>query len=496
MKRITVSTAHFEQAKKQAYVVREQLSEHLSLGFDELKKTEFLSLWVSAIGYRDWGEFQSITNHANVQCTNTLIITPISMPVLVDFFSRFARLSSESVIEYALLKACTAEELKLFDVSPADFTESDTITLALMPNGHIKRLTDKLWWRHNGYSLNVDRLKTDVLAETKRERKVDELTKLQAMESYADFYPNSGTKFETILNQAIDSNYLRRYRCLTNDEDVVELTDYARSCYFIEKTRDGSPEYIKWMSAIFKVIDTLKVRNLPLSNFADSFHEGVSSDDFIKDIVNHPHHAVERTNDTRLRIEQDTGTSLESNSTFLCLNPRFFMPASWQPFKLKNAQLELRLEQDGANIELPKDIVLGKPYPNQRYIVAGPAKSRGFFITLSSRAPLTLHLKWHFDIDGGFDVNHTIRIELKDFCANNIFSMQSSMFKFHESCSPSSFMTARTIVPKMPEDTSMLYKDHYRFRFNHLEVNHQKRHMAISESVTLNALNVHDFHNW
>jgi len=495
MNRITVSIAHFEEAKKQAYIARDRLSEHLSMSFDELKKTEFLSLWVLPLGYRDWGEFQSITNHANEKCTNTLIITPASMPVLVDFFSRYSPSSSESEIKYALLNACTVDELKLFNVNPADFTESNTIYIAIMPNGHIQRLTDKLWWR-DGYSLNVDRLKADVLTETKKERKLNGLSKAQAKECFADIYPNSGTQFEAILKQSIDSNYVRRYRCLANDEDVVTLTDYAQSCYFLEKTKDGSPEYIRWMNAIFNVVDTLKVRNLPSSYYADSFYKGVTSDDLIKKLLDHGNHNADRANETRDIIEHETGMSINSKSTFLCLNPRFFMPSSWQPFKVDNAKLELRLEQDGTVIELPENIVLGKPYPNQRYIVAGPVKSRGFFIALSSRAPLTLHLKWNFNVDDGFDVKHTIRIELKNCCANNIFSMQSCMGNYHDSSPASSFVTAKTIVPVMPKDTSLLYEDHYRFRSNHLEVNQKKGSIIISESVTLNALNVHDFHNW
>lgn len=256
MKMIAIAPSYLANAKQQAYSVRDKIS---TFTFNEIyySKSEFLDVWASCLGYSNWGEFDAITLHANVLCTNTIIITPVTAASIADGIvsnSLNPQADYDSVL-FIILESMSADERVRF---PDEFFEkaadrnktiTDTpIELSLGYSGYSRVLANLLL--NDGHVITIGRVPfaKRLLDHAKELRQSSKLSKKEASQRNVDIYPNSGTPPEYVLDSAIDDGLVEILTDYdgSSPREYIKLTERALQYYALEYTDDYSKEWIQW----------------------------------------------------------------------------------------------------------------------------------------------------------------------------------------------------------------------------------------------------------
>ena len=267
---------------------------------------------------------------------------------------------------------------------------------------HIRVGFEQLTW-HDGY-YSREKFEQQVLECCARDRKRIDKTKHE--EVGINIYGKKALSIGCLMDYFIDIEWARETR------GVLSLTKAGKEQYARILTDNYSPSYQRYKEKIEKAFDERRQVRPCLWSIQSAFGKGKPVDAVIKDLLE-PNEVGEQSEAYQLSVLKQLGYNenvLEGQQVFQ-LFPELFLPSG-------DVDEVVTLEVKG--VKKPLNLVVTRPYPNQRYAVAGLLMGRhvtnvGFYpLILPKEAfPDNLELELVWTIGGEtyfYTVTH--RIEL------------------------------------------------------------------------------------
>lgn len=459
MKKVSISPCALAKAKQQAYSVRDKIKSEF---FGEIyySKNEFLDLWASCLGYKNWGEFNAITLNANSLCKNTILITQESAESLASGLSRnsFNPQADQLSLLHIIHQAMSPEERASYpsrllqEVSETyEWHQNEPFKLSLGYSGYTNTLGELLLNDGMVLELELSRLNTFLLDHAKNTRKALNLNKKEAAERYLDIFPKSGMTVDRILKGAIEAGLIEVVIDYSgaNPKECVKLTDEAIQYYALLFTDDYSKEWGQWRREFEKEwlnSDRQKYSYVNLKLMWE-FQKGFSPLDSVNNYSIPAEDYSEISEDTTSKIGSDVRSRLNSirltwkdtvkaqtnanidDEHFFYFTPKIHLPGI--PSSLKNIRLLsfTATTDTGEALAIP-EFELRKPFPNKDWIVAGGKEHTnvGVYCKIPKGAQtISKNLQWEVEITKVvYVVNHTILINLIYIPGNRFFSISEA----------------------------------------------------------------------
>jgi len=472
--KISIGAHHFENAKSQAYSIREKLL--ATSAFNSLEsiytKSSFLNTWAYCLGYRDWGEFQAITKKANRDCKLSLVITPENIENLARQLMEksYFHTSELPTFEAILYQSAFDDEKKLFSKEDIDYfnhwsvdigTESHPVILELGPDPYDNHLVEMLFDRFS--SLPVKEAEKELLAYAKKSRCNRGLKKKVDIKMYnLDVYPKSGRRAQEIINSCISNEWIEQYTSFDANEKTerFRLTSRAINWLYMSGTMDYCKDWLDWNKDVDRIFSSsLLERNLEgkhsrLTGFINEetpsdYVQGFLYDKEPNSRLNCIHQ--ERAKNWRQLIDTSINQYLPESDNIFHVYPKLFLTygelncVAVDDLSL-NVELEFMKQSCSDKIESTGEVhilpgwKLLKPFPNKRYISAQlRGQHLGEFVRIPRGAEIALcTLTWH-DQKRGITLKHRIVNKLEYIKGNHFFSPDHSAVYRNNSNAASNF---------------------------------------------------------
>ncbi|WP_142384710.1 hypothetical protein [Bacillus sp. M6-12] len=307
-------------------------------------------------------------------------------------------------------------------------------------------------------------MKKQILDNAKYKRKG--LTKEEIIEKGLNIYPKSGIQIDSLLDSLIKDNYIET---VEKEEIEVRLSPKGINTLLDLYTDNLSDSFLAFQKEVNALtqrknetdFDPVHVAGMYFYNRSiDKIEETYFTDKSVQDETQKYHEYM----------FEKYGLKPNTDDFLLHLTPKLFLPVEdmWE-------DVDLIIE----GIELPQfPMFLDRPYPNQRYIVAGTKIGKekittGFYpiIAPKDKFPANKDIRYHWKLGNGKEMIHDIHIEF-EIDRGNLFSTEQSLSR--SNCLPS--IRLATFV----EDVPLIGKNR-----NIEYINKEERVLHIKEKVTL-----------
>jgi hypothetical protein len=271
-----------------------------------------------------------------------------------------------------------------------------------------------------GRPIEESRIKEEVLRNCKRERQG--LCTEEIVEKGLNIYEKQGIKVTSLINHAINQGFISIHSDNGNSRNCMitsEGIEFLMNAY----TNNFSNDFRRFENKLEEKIKDLG--ELPLSPMyvASLYWNGKSFKYISEDYFQMSNYNKTILDYHNYLLQLSGVESLEGKKLFH-FHPKLFLPLEWM-------DEEISLEIEGINT--PENMILLKPYPNKRYVVAGLKNGRektsaGFYpiITDPQSFPKTVDINLTWSVGGKLKVIHHLYIdfETKDYKGDFYSSQQ------------------------------------------------------------------------
>lgn len=240
-----------------------------------------------------------------------------------------------------------------------------------MKNNHMIHLLKQL--SHFSRPVSELRIRKSVLENTKNERKG--LKKDEILERGLNIYEKRAKSIDLLIEEGIDSGFLDLYFDECRNEYQLKMTDKGRNHLIGLFTNQYCEEYIRFEKEVNELTDKKEETAFSKDMIASMFYHGRTIEYVEKHYFSD--RVIQQEVSTFHTYYMDKlGIKLEDDEYLLHIMPQLFLPT-----ELVGEPVSLKIE----GVEIQETIVLGSPYPNKRYVVAGTKKDgekllTGFYV--------------------------------------------------------------------------------------------------------------------
>jgi hypothetical protein len=291
---------------------------------------------------------------------------------------------------------------------------------------------------HFNLFIPLNRVRKQILDNAKYKRKG--LTKEEIIEKGLNIYPTSGIQIDSLLDGLIKDNYIET---VEKEEIEVRLSQKGLNTLLALYTDDFSESFLSFQEEVNALTQKKNETDFDPVHVAGMYFHNRSLE------------KIEETYFTDKTIQDETQKYHEymleeyglkpNNSDFIFhVIPKLFLPIEdmWE-------DVELTIE----GIELPEQpMFLDRPYPNQRYIVAGVRIGKekittGFYPVISSKDkfPKEKNIRFHWKLGSGKEIIHDIHFQF-EVDRGNLFSTEQSLSRSNDLPS----IRVATFIEKVP----------------------------------------------
>ncbi|MGG3662983.1 hypothetical protein [Bacillus gobiensis] len=264
-------------------------------------------------------------------------------------------------------------------------------------------------------------IKRKILLHYKEKRKG--LTKEEIIEKGLDIYEKKGTTFDSLLSGLIQQEYVNIESVSKKQERKVCLTakglEYLISLY----TNNHCGEFLSYEQSVNDLTENRNETNFNPLHIAGMYYSKRSLTE------------IEKLYFTEKSLQDEVQDYHEYLLSLHGLNPDkddFLFHALPKLFLPQEDMLE-DVEFSAEGIEFPNPIILDRPYPNKRYVVAGIIKGRekvttGFYLNLGNKEgfPKEKEIRYHWKLGNGKEIIHDIHIAFQ-IDRGSLFSTEQSL---------------------------------------------------------------------
>ncbi|MGG0878075.1 hypothetical protein [Bacillus inaquosorum] len=250
------------------------------------------------------------------------------------------------------------------------------------------------------------RILKEVLDDCKEERK--KLSKEEIKEKGLNIYEKQGIRVSELLNEAIKRGLVD---AIYDDCGERKVSISQEGIEFLTRfyTNDFSDQYLQFEKEINQTMrehNDLELNQLHIASlFWDGFNakdvfENYQKSEIQKEMEAYHHHLL-----------QLNGVSDLGEKYIFHFMPKLFLPMEWFNTNAKDIVLQIK------GIEAPSEMILTKPYPNTRYVVAGMKFGRekissGFYPIIDDKEdfPEKLDITLQWSIGDYMKIIHELRI--------------------------------------------------------------------------------------
>ncbi|ADO59609.1 hypothetical protein [Paenibacillus polymyxa] len=334
--------------------------------------------------------------------------------------------------------------------------------------------------RLNRYAspIKEKRIQEEVLRDC-REKRVG-LTRDEIIGQGLNIYEKRGEKISTIIDEAIHEDLVRVYSFRENSREIMITPKGIESMMKIY-TSDFSSDFVSFENELRN--KTEELGELPLKRMlvASLYWRGKTVEEICQKFFKMSHYHKSILGYHEYLLQRYGHMSLEDKQIFH-FQPMLFLPKKWM-----NEVVTLEIE----GIDAPDQMILMKPYPNKRYVVAGcrfgkEKTSAGFYpiITDPNSFPEKLDVTLRWKVGEKLTVVHHLLIEFKTLAHDgNLFSSEQ---RISRSCNMDSF----SLTTFMEQDEHLGRGRHQRY-FTLFTLGNKHREYIIQEKVTLTNFPMH-----
>lgn len=277
---------------------------------------------------------------------------------------------------------------------------------------------------YEGTPIMEERILKEVLINCKRERK--NLSKDEIKEKGLNIYEKQGIRVSELLNEAINrgladslyNNYGERKVFISR-----EGTDFLTRFY----TNDFSCEYMQFEKEINQLMREHEELELVQLQLASLFWDGQT----VKSVYDSYTDSTVQKESAAYHnyLLEMNGVKDKKDQYIFHFMPKLFLPIEWISTEVKNIVLQIE------GIKTPSEMILTKPYPNTRYVVAGrkfgrEKTSAGFYPIIAAKEdfPEELDITLRWSIGEYTHIVHKLRINFAfDDHAGSFFSTEQRL---------------------------------------------------------------------
>jgi hypothetical protein len=264
-----------------------------------------------------------------------------------------------------------------------------------------------------------EQVRKSILENTKEKRKG--LTKEEILEKGLHIYEKRGVSVDQLIEDVVDREMVELSFDMKDDKWKLQITEKGLSHLIAFYTEHDSEEFLIFEKEVNNLTRKLDETDFPRLSIAGMYHNKRTIGD-IEQI-----YFTDRAILVELRSFHDyymkkLGVEAQENEFVLHLAPKIFLPVS-------DIEADVSLEIEGVNTPYP--IVLGKPYRNKRYVVAGTHIEQeklltGFYPIVANREdfPQSLSVRYIWTV-GNKKVIHELELSFT-FDRGSLFSSEQS----------------------------------------------------------------------
>ena len=449
--KVVIGASHFDQAKQQAHVLREQLINQSV--FNSLEsihtKSSFLNTWADTLGYNDWGDFQAQTKHAHKDNTGNIIISPDTIEHLAKKLCEksYFQTGDVGLFEDALFLSAVDHEKALFHEDDVKFYSKSLgdpdfpITLELGPPGYQSHLVEYLFNTHS-MIIGITNIEKEFLQYAKDKRKELKLTsKADIVFSELDIYPKSGKKACEIIAEALKEEWIESFVSYDWHEvkEIYRLSTRAINWLYGSWSEDYGDDWLKWNKRIDQLLSKSsdEKRIEPKFLRLKGYIKDKKTEDYIKDIIHISDTDTTRTwvNDSRRkevieRIKSDID-DYQFPEPIFHVTPRLFLDYDEVKYvninKMSASVLIEFIGKEGCIVQSitieENELNITKPHPNKRHVAAGTSDDHiGQYLRVpDGSVEIKCCYKWE-DLEAGISIEHKLIHPLTQMKGNSLFS--------------------------------------------------------------------------
>ncbi|MGG1021158.1 hypothetical protein ABE151_17525 [Bacillus paralicheniformis] len=297
----------------------------------------------------------------------------------------------------------------------------------------LAHLLDRLSFRRT--PIEEEHLMKEVLRDCKIERKKLRKDLAQGKDHYKNaikekginIFEKQGIRVSELLNEAISMNLVEVHISDYGERKVLisgEGRDFLTHIY----TNDFSDEYLQFEKEVNRKMKDAGELELRESQLASLFWYGWNVKDVCDHYLEKDTFQKEMEEYHKYLLKLYGVKDLEGKYVFHFI-PNLFLPVHL--FKIRAENVTLNIE----GVKMPSGLILTKPYPNKRYVVAGmkfdkEKTSAGFYpiIAADEEFPRKLDITLRWSIEEQIQIIHELSIQfLFDDHAGNFFSSEQHL---------------------------------------------------------------------
>ncbi|MEK4593622.1 MULTISPECIES: DUF5514 family protein [unclassified Bacillus (in: firmicutes)] len=220
------------------------------------------------------------------------------------------------------------------------------------------------------------------------------LTNIEIKEKGLNVYSKRGISFVELVQEGINQNLISCIVAWEDGKEIKELkrtkegTDFLRK-FYTNNYSVGFIEFNKQVNALFKEYGELELDPIQIEYLYWRGDHPIS--EIEKTYINNPYNSEYENKIVEFHeyLSEIKSENLKDDEFIFHFSPKLFLPETW-------FHAPVRLEIKG--LEIQNTIVLNRPYPNKRYVVAGVEKdngiiSHGFYWVKNKKELINNHIE-------------------------------------------------------------------------------------------------------
>lgn len=247
------------------------------------------------------------------------------------------------------------------------------------------------------------RIRESVLDYCKQKRKG--LTKEEILEKGLNIFEKRETSIDKLIAELTAEGLIQRDNANKHD---IRLSEKGLACLMDIYTEHYSPSYLQFEKEISDLAEKWEEPNFQKLHVASLFYNQRSIVEVESMYFIQKSSVKEKSEKTHLDALTLRGYTASSGQYVLHLLPRLFLSVEDM-----NEKVELSIE----GIDVPNSFVLGKPYPNKRYVVGGIKEGKkkkflDFYPIIASKEefPKEKVIIFHWKLGNGKEYIHQIHL--------------------------------------------------------------------------------------
>ncbi|MBP1308826.1 hypothetical protein JOD82_001846 [Paenibacillus sp. 1182] len=334
--------------------------------------------------------------------------------------------------------------------------------------------------RLNRYAspIKEKRIQEEVLRDC-REKRVG-LTREEIIGQGLNIYEKRGVKISTVIDEAIHEDLVRVYSFRENSREIM-ITPKGIESMMKTYTSDFWSDFLSFENELRNKTEELSELPLKRMLVASLYWQGKTVEYICQHYfkMNHYHKSILGYHEYLLH---HFGYESIKDKQIFHFQPKLFLPKRWM-----NERVTLEME----GIDTPEQMILMKPYPNKRYVVAGckfgkEKTSAGFYPIISDRDsfPEKLDVTLRWTVGDKMTVVHHLLIEFKTL------GHDGNLFSSEQRISRNSNVDSFNLTTFTEQDEQLCRGRKQRY-FTLFTLENRNREYIIQEKVTLTNFPMH-----